>query len=262
MRIDLTARVTLKFTRTSPRPGQRGPNPCGASKVARRYSLFSLALLLSLCFAASAYAEKVAQLNPRGYVNDFAGVIDSETNARITAICTEVDQKAHAQISVVTVKTLEGLEASVFGNELYKKWGIGYKGENRGALILLATDDHKYWNEIGYGLEPILPDGKVGGFGREMVPSLRSGDYSGGLLRITAQIADVIATDRGVKLDSLTNGQLLMPQRQERQNSRQNEQNSNADEHDKRRGSMTPEERRALRQQIQDAGRDVYPPGR
>ena len=37
-------------------------------------------------------------------------------------------------------------------------------------LILIATDDHRYRTEVGYGLEPILPDGKVGGFGREAVP--------------------------------------------------------------------------------------------
>jgi hypothetical protein len=30
----------------------------------------------------------------------------------------------------------------------------------------------------------------------------------------------------------------------------------------RRRSNMTPEERRALRQQIHDAGREVYPPGR
>ena len=31
-------------------------------------------------------------------------------------------------------------------------------------LILLATQDRKFGATCGYGLEPILPDGKVGGF--------------------------------------------------------------------------------------------------
>jgi hypothetical protein len=35
-----------------------------------------------------------------------------------------------------------------------------------------------------------------------------------------------------------------------------------APEAPRRRSNMTPEERRALRQQIHDAGREVYPPGR
>ena len=69
-------------------------------------------------------------------------------------------------------------------------------------LILLATDDHKYWTTVGYGLESILPDGKVGGFGREMVPVLRSGNYAGAVTLMTARVASVIAEDAGVTLDN------------------------------------------------------------
>ena len=177
-----------------------------------RYRLIILIIGI-FCIPLAARAEKIKDLNPQGYVNDFAGVLDAQTTAQITAICTEVDEKTHAQISVVTIKTLEGLEAADFANKLFKQWGVGHKDDNRGILVLLATDDHKYWTEVGYGLEPILPDGKVGGFGREMVPRLRAGDYNGGVLHLTAQIADVIATDRGVKIDSLGNiGQPTLPQ--------------------------------------------------
>ena len=83
---------------------------------------------------------------------------------------------------------------------LYQKWGIGAKGKDRGVLILLATQDHKYWTTVGYGLEPILPDGKVGGFGREAVPLLRSGDYAGAVTLMTTRVASVIAQDAGVTL--------------------------------------------------------------
>jgi uncharacterized protein len=65
---------------------------------------------------------------------------------------------------------------------------------------LLSVQDHQYWTEVGYGLEPILPDGKVGGFGREMLPLLRQNQFSGAILQMTAEIASVIAQDRGVTL--------------------------------------------------------------
>ena len=119
------------------------------------------------------------------------------------AECTEVDQKAKAQIAVVTIKTLEGDTAEDFANHLFKKWGVGSKGTDRGVMVLLATDDHKYWTEVGYGLEPILPDGKVGGFGRSMVPLLRQGNYNGAVVQMVSQIAEVIAQDSHVSLDSL-----------------------------------------------------------
>jgi uncharacterized protein len=162
----------------------------------------ALIACIILLGAASLRAEKVDSLKAQGYVNDFAGVLSEQTNQQLTALCTEVDQKAHAQIAVVTIRTLDDLEAADFANRLFKRWGVGHQDDNRGVLILVAVDDHKYWIEVGYGLEPILPDGKVGGFGREMVPRLRAGDYNGGLLHLTSEIADVVARDRGITLSN------------------------------------------------------------
>ena len=161
------------------------------------------ALLVALLCASAGLAERIEQLKPRGYVNDFAGVLSETARDQIAAVCKEVDQKAHAQIAVVTVRSLDDVPVEDFANKLYELWGVGYKGENRGVLILLSVNDRKYRVEVGYGLEPVLPDGKVGGFGREMLPSLRQGDYSAALLHLTASVARVIATDRGVALGDL-----------------------------------------------------------
>jgi uncharacterized protein len=163
---------------------------------------FRAAVCLTLLFLVSAVAraEKTDQLKPQGYVNDFAGVLSQAGKAQITALCGEVEQKTHAQIAVVTVKTLDGQAVEDYAVDLATKWGIGPKQADRGILILLAVEDRKYWTSVGYGLEPILPDGKVGGFGREAVPLLRAGDYSGAVLLITRRVADVIAADKGVTL--------------------------------------------------------------
>src|SRR5271170_7405021 len=125
--------------------------------------------------ATCVFAEPIASLRPSNYVNDFAGVLDAATQARLNDLCHQVEQKAHAQMSVVTVKSLDGQDVVSYAVALYQKWGIGAKGKDRGVLILLATQDRKYQIQVGYGLEPILPDGKVGGFGREAVPLLESG---------------------------------------------------------------------------------------
>jgi uncharacterized protein len=160
-------------------------------------------LLLPVIPAAPVHAEEWKKLNPQGYVNDFAGALNATTVEKLTEVSTEVDQKAKAQIAVVTIKTLEGDAVEDFANHLFQKWGVGYKGTDRGVMVLLATDDHKYWTEVGYGLEPILPDGKVGGFGRSMVSLLRQGDYNGAVLQMVSQIGEVIAQDSHVSLDSL-----------------------------------------------------------
>lgn len=154
----------------------------------------------SLTHAAKAAAQNPDQLKPQGYVNDFANVLSPSARAQITQLCTEVDQKAQAQIAVVTVRTLNGQTAFDYSLDLATHWGVGPKQKDRGILILVAVDDHKYYTQVGYGLEGILPDGKVGGFGREAVPYFRQNNYDAGLLLITKRLADVIATDRGVAL--------------------------------------------------------------
>ncbi len=156
-------------------------------------------------------AEQVKNLKPQGYVNDFAGVLSAPAKSKLTALCAEVDQKAKAQIAIVTVSSLEGEPADQFAFDLASEWGVGPKQQARGILILVAPNDHKYWTEVGYGLEPILPDGKVGGFGREAIPFLRQNNYDGAVLLITQRVASVIAEDQKVTLDTLSGVALSPP---------------------------------------------------
>lgn len=173
-------------------PGRRTPSH-------RAFWLAALLVCVGL-FAAPAIAQSPDQLKPQGYVNDFAGVLSPAARAQLTALCTEVDQKAQAQIAIVTVKSLGGQSVFDYSLDLATRWGVGPKGKDRGILILFAIDDHKYWTQVGYGLEEILPDGKVGGFGREAVPLLREGNYDGAVELYTRRIADVIAGAHGVTL--------------------------------------------------------------
>jgi uncharacterized protein len=159
-------------------------------------------LWVVLGVAAWASAEPIASLRPSNYVNDFAGVLDAATQTRLNDLCQQVDQKAKAQIAVVTVKSTDGQDVFAYAVDLYQRWGIGKKGSDRGILILLATQDRKFGASVGYGLEPILPDGKIGGFRREVVPYLKRGDYAAGLSLMTSEIADVIAKDAGVTLNN------------------------------------------------------------
>jgi uncharacterized protein len=178
----------------------------------QRKSIDSLkaATVLLACFGwlfltLGAYAQNgLPKTKPEGYVNDYAGVLSQPARNLLTALCTEVDQKAHAQISVVTVKSLDGRPIADFTVDLFTRWGVGPKQSNQGVLILVSPQDHQYWTTVGYGLEPILPDGKVGGFGREAVPYLRDGNYDAAMLLMTRRVADVIAQDRGVTLSATT----------------------------------------------------------
>jgi uncharacterized protein len=171
----------------------------------RRAHSAVLLLLVAACisvFAIVAQAEQVKDLpQPTDYVSDFAHVLSPEAVARLDSLCAQLDHsQANAQIAVVTVRTLDGDDAADYANTLEDKWKVGKKGSDRGVLVLLAVDDHKYRIEPGYGLEGILPDGKVGDIGREMVPALRANDYDGAVTGAVDEVAQVIAADAKVTL--------------------------------------------------------------
>jgi uncharacterized protein len=168
---------------------------------AMRRDVYVLTIVLAVgMFAAHAFAEPVASLKPTDCVNDFAGVLSAPTITQLKEMCRQVLDKAQASVVVVTIKSTDGEDIFNYAVDLYQKWGIGAKGKDRGVLVLLAVQDRKYNINVGYGLEPILPDGRVGGFGREAVPYLRNGDYDAAVSLLTSRVVDVIAKDAGVEI--------------------------------------------------------------
>ena len=167
-------------------------------------SVFRLLLAAAVGLASTAaLAERVEDLpQPTDYVSDYAHVLSPEAIARLDRICAQLDHSAaNAQMAVVTIHTLDGADAAEYANQLEDKWKMGRKGTDRGLLVFLAVDDHKYRIEPGYGLEGILPDGKVGDIGRAMVPYLRASDYDSAITLSVGEVAQVIAADAKVTLD-------------------------------------------------------------
>src|SRR5580693_3350128 len=154
----------------------------------------------TLLLVVAAQAEPVSKLKATDYVNDFAHVLDQNTIAQMDEICRQIDQKAHAQIAVATIHSTDGIDIESYAVDLFHQWGVGSKSKDSGVLIVYAIDDHRSRIEVGYGLEPILPDGKVTSFEREAIPLMRSGNYSQALLLVTSRVAQVIADDAGIQL--------------------------------------------------------------
>jgi len=174
-----------------------------------RFALFPPLLAALFAFlAVPAHAEKVSDLpQPTDYVSDFAHVLSPEAVARLDSICSQLDHTAaNAKIAVVTVHDLDGDDAADYATQLEDHWKMGDKdkatGQNRYAMVLLAVADHKYRIEVGYGLEGILPDGKTGDIGRDMVPDLKAGDYDGAVTTAVGEVAQVIADDAHITLDN------------------------------------------------------------
>ena len=162
-----------------------------------------LRLSVALAFAGSAaWAVNWNALRPQGYVSDFANVIDASSKARLEAYCAEVEQSTGAQMALVAVPSLEGEPIEEVANTIFRAWGVGQKGKNEGIMLLLAINDRRDRLEVGYGLEPILPDGLDGSILREMRPALRNQDYADALMAAAQTMGNAIAGAKHVTIQT------------------------------------------------------------
>jgi uncharacterized protein len=165
------------------------------NKLLRFFCLLALSL-------APAFAVDWKALKPQGYVSDFGGVIDAESKAELENYCGRVEQQTGAQMALVTIQSLSGEPIEDVANTIYRAWGVGKKGKDEGILLLLSISDRRSKLEVGYGLEPILPDGFDGETLRAMRPALRQTNYGEALRAAAATIGTRIAQAKGITLDT------------------------------------------------------------
>ncbi|HEU4436467.1 MAG TPA: TPM domain-containing protein, partial [candidate division Zixibacteria bacterium] len=128
-----------------------------------------------------------------GAVNDFAGLISSSQREELEQSLRAFFDRTGAAIVVATFESLDGVPIEDFAVGLFEKWKPGKKGQDFGLLILVAKEERKIRFEVGYGLEPVLPDGRCGEIIRtQMTPRFREGDFYGGIAAGAAEAARIL----------------------------------------------------------------------
>ena len=151
--------------------------------------------------ASAGWAVDWTAYKPEGFVSDFAKVIDPASKSQLEAYCGTVQSATGVQLALVTIPSLEGEPIEDVANTIARAWGVGQKGKNEGILLLLAIRDRKSRLEIGYGLEPNLPDGLAGSVLREMRPALRQQAYGEALKAAASTLGTTIANAKHVALN-------------------------------------------------------------
>lgn len=161
-------------------------------------NVFFCALIFFSCIC-SVHAGPERLSRPKGFVNDFAGVISDSEEQMMESLLGNVKTKTGAEVAVVSVKSLDGESIERYAVDLFAQWGIGQKGKDNGVLFLIAPKERKMRIEVGYGLEGALPDGLAGDIRDSYVlPAFRQGDYGKGVLNGTVAICSVIGKEYGV----------------------------------------------------------------
>jgi len=164
----------------------------------RFFSLVLLALSV-VSLRAEGEAPDPAKLKTEGYLSDFARVVDTPSRNAITEYCKQFERATGVQIALVTIPTLGGDAIEDFSAKLFHNWGVGQKGSSEGVMLVLVINDRKARIEVGYGLEPYLPDGLVGGILRGMRPQLQARNYGAALLLGAQQMAAAVAKGKGIE---------------------------------------------------------------
>lgn len=131
-----------------------------------------------------------------GRVVDLAGLLDSATQAQLTADLAALEEKSTDQITVVTLPSLQGYTIEDFGYQLGRHWAIGQKGKDNGALLIVAPAERKVRIEVGHGLEQHLTDA----MSRLIIENailtrFRRGDFQGGIVAGVRDMTDVVTGD-------------------------------------------------------------------
>lgn len=157
---------------------------------------------------------------PRGFVNDFAGVLDSASIRHMDAVIREVREQTRGEIAVVTLPDIGDRAASDVAVQIGRQWGVGAAAEagdrskNLGVVLLIVPrKNHQagtgaVFIATGRGAEGFLPDSRVGRIRDAMLPALADEDYNKALSVGVDLIAQAFASEFGV---TLTNPEYAMP---------------------------------------------------
>ncbi len=155
-----------------------------------------LTVIAWICLICAAAAQTLIFPALTGRVVDEASVLDVTARAALTEALASFESKTTNQIVVVTLKSLQGTSVEDYGYQLGRRWQIGQKDKNNGALLIVAPSERKVRIEVGYGLEGTLTDA-ISKFIIEtsILPRFKVGDFSGGIKRGTEDIIQVLSGD-------------------------------------------------------------------
>ena len=162
-------------------------------------ALFTAAVLIWIALCGFTPVSPSSDL----YVTDNADILSNDTENHIVSMSNALKEACGAEIAVLTVKNLDGMEISDYSYRTADKWGLGDKEKDNGLLIVLATSEREVWVSTGTGLEGRLNDAKVGRLiDNNALDYFKNNDYDKGISELyDALLSEVMAEYEIEELD-------------------------------------------------------------
>ena len=154
-----------------------------------------LLAVLSLLQLTPAQSERLEWVpNPRTtnatWVSDPAHHLAPATVDSLNAIISALSAENGAEIAVVALDSTSGFEAFDVALALHRMWGVGQRGRDNGLVLLWVPTQRAVHVSVGYGLEGVLPDSRVGRIRDQIIfPAFKRGEFDAGMLEGVAALA-------------------------------------------------------------------------
>jgi uncharacterized protein len=119
---------------------------------------------------------------PAQRVNDYARLLPADAQQRLEQRLAERERATGAQMVIAMFPSLEGENLEDFSVRLAERWRVGQKSLDNGVILLVFVQERRVRLEVGYGLEPVLPDAVAAQIIRDTIgPRFREQRYAEGL---------------------------------------------------------------------------------
>ena len=139
-----------------------------------------------------ALVKGVVMPTPHGSVNDYSGILTEAQTDELSSLVTSFFHTTDVPIVIAIVHSTGKLRPNEYAFMLYNNWGIGERGVNRGALILVCLKEQHIESEIGIGLEKLLSEDEGDKIVGEFLNYFKNKDYYTGLKKGTKALIDVL----------------------------------------------------------------------
>jgi uncharacterized protein len=177
-----------------------------------------LKIIIALALVATlnvVFAQEIPEpMQPPRLVNDFSQLLSPNELSLLERKLRIYHDTTTTQIYIITVNDLMGYDIADFAIRIGEKWGVGQKGKNNGAIVLvkprIGSEKGEVMIATGYGLEDVIPDAIAKRIvERELIPYFKEGNYYGAFDKATSTIMS-LASGKFTADEYLADGGFLM----------------------------------------------------
>ena len=131
--------------------------------------------------------------SPNRWVTDTAGFLSPGAVSTLDARLQAYQQISGHQLLVYVAPSSGDAPIEDWAVRAFQRWKVGRKGLDDGLVLFIMARDHKLRIEVGYGLEPVVPDAIASRLIREVIaPKIQQGDADGAVTAAIDSLTGVI----------------------------------------------------------------------